>query len=74
MVIESNSNPQFVITIFKLLKEKMMSRTTAFVKHTSLCISLIEKLNSSFFPHKYYFVLKLERLLDPLKYAILLKF
>ena len=41
-VIESNSNPQFMITTFELLKEKTLSRTTAFVKHTSLSISLTE--------------------------------
>ena len=58
--IESNSNPQFVIAAFKLLKEKTLSGTTAFAKHTSLSISLAEKLNSSFFfPHKHYFDLKL---------------
>ena len=49
-VIESNSNPQFVIVAFELLKEKKLSRTTTFAKHTSLGISLDEKLNSSFFP------------------------
>ena len=48
--IESNSNPQFVIAAFELLKEKTLSRTTTFAKHTSLGISLAEKLNSSFFP------------------------
>ena len=47
--IESNSNPQFVIAAFELFKEKTLSRTTAFAKHTSLGISLVEKLNSSFF-------------------------
>ena len=47
--IESNSNPQFVIEAFKLLNEKTLSRTTAFAQNISLDISLIEKLNSSFF-------------------------
>ena len=47
--IESNSNPQFVISAFKLLKEKTLSRTTIFSKHTSLSFSLPQKLNSSFF-------------------------
>ena len=47
--IGSNSNPQFMIAAFELLKEKRLSRTTAFAKHTSLGISLAEKLNSSFF-------------------------
>ena len=46
-IIESNSNPQFVT--FELLKEKMLSRTIVFAKHTSLGISLAEKLNSSIF-------------------------
>ena len=63
MVIESNSNSQFVIAEFELLKVKTLSRTTAFSKHTSLDISLAEKLNSSFFfLHKYYFGLKLDLL------------
>ena len=48
-VIESNSNPQFMIAAFELLKEKTLSRTTTFAKHTTLGISLVEKLNSSFF-------------------------
>ena len=43
--IESNSNLQFVIATFKLLKEKILSRITAFVKHTSFT----EKQNSLFF-------------------------
>ena len=54
--IESNSNPQFVIAAFEILKEKRLSRTKAFAsinhtwpRHTSLGISLAEKLNSSFF-------------------------
>ena len=58
--IESNSNSKFMITTFKLLKKKTLSRTTIFSKHTSLNISLIKKLNSSFFPHKHYFDLKLD--------------
>ena len=57
--IESNSNPQFVIVTFEFLKEKTLSRITTFAKHTSLGISLTEKLNLSFFPHKHYFDLKL---------------
>ena len=48
-VIESNSNPQFVIAAFELLKKKTMSRTTEFAKYTSLDISLTEKLNSLYF-------------------------
>ena len=53
-----------MIAAFELLKEKMLSRTTAFSKHTSLGISLAEKLNSSFFfPHKHYFGLKLEKMM-----------
>ena len=49
-----------MIATFELLKEKTLSRTTAFAKHISLGISLTEKLNSSFFfPHKHYFGLKL---------------
>ena len=61
--IESNSNPQFMIAVFKLLKEKTLSKTTAFAKHTNLGINLTEKLNSSFFfPHKHYFSLKLIKL------------
>ena len=59
VAIESNSNLQFVIAAFELLNEKTLLRTTTFAKHTSLGISLVEKLNSSFFPHKYYFGLKL---------------
>ena len=59
VAIESNSNSQFVIAAFELLKEKTLSRTTTFSKHTSLGISLAEKLNSSFFSHKHYFDLKL---------------
>ena len=47
--IESNLNPQFVIATFELLKEKTLSRITTFSKHTSLDISLTEKLNYSFF-------------------------
>ena len=47
--IESNSIPQFVITAFELLKEITLSGTMTFVKHISWGISLIEKLNSSFF-------------------------
>ena len=47
--IESNSNPQFVIAAFQLLKKKTLSRITTFAKYTSLGISLAEKLNSSFF-------------------------
>ena len=43
--IESKSNLQFVIAAFELLKEKTLSRTTTFVKHTSLGISLAEKLS-----------------------------
>ena len=58
--IESNSNPQFVIAIFELLKEKTLSITTALAKNTSLGISLAEKQNFSFFfPYKHYFGLKL---------------
>ena len=49
VTIESNSNPQFVIVTFELLKVKTLSRTMTFAKHTSLDISLIKKLNSSFF-------------------------
>ena len=49
VVIESNSNLQFVITAFELLKEKTISRITVFVNHISLDISLVEKLNSLFF-------------------------
>ena len=44
--IKSNSNPQFVIAAFELLKEKTLSRTTAFAKHTSLGISLAEPINT----------------------------
>ena len=59
--IESNSNPQFVIAAFELLKEKTLSRTTAFAKHTSLGISLAEKLNSSFFSPQTLFRSKTHR-------------
>ena len=58
---ESNSNPQFVITAFELLKEKTLSITTAFAKHTSLSISLTEKLNSSFFSSQTLFRSKTPR-------------
>ena len=30
IVIESNSNPQFLITVFELLKEKISSKITVF--------------------------------------------
>ena len=49
----SISNIQFVIAVFEFLKEKMISRTTIFAKHTILDINLTEKLNS--FLHKHYF-------------------
>ena len=61
VAIESNSNLQFVIVAFELLKKKTLSGTTAFAKHTSL----VEKLNSSFiFSHKHYFGLKLHKNTD----------
>ena len=49
VTIKSNSNPQFVIAAFELLKEKTLARTIAFTKHNSLGINLTKKLNSSFF-------------------------
>ena len=73
LVIESNSNSQFVNAAFKLLKEKIMSRIMIFTKYISLNINLTEKLNFSFFsPHKYYFDLKLHKSLHSLRFQHIL--
>ena len=48
-----------MIATFELLKEKSLSRTTAFAKHISLGISLTKNQIRHFFPHKHYCGLKL---------------
>ena len=59
-----------MIAAFEILKEKTLSRITAFAninptwpKRTSLGISLAGKKIRHFFPHKHYFGLKLLNLI-----------